>query len=111
MPGHYKAITIVGKPIRRETQYQPAMVQGATLAAKTCEVFATSKPQSPLHSDSSSFPVHLLHMIAPHSQNMTSTQAAALQYLTPSPGCHAGAKAMHPLAAANFRLPGPFRHR
>jgi hypothetical protein len=52
------------------TQRHKRMTIGTTLPAKPSEILATAKPKVPLHSAPLRLPVHLLHMVALHSQHM-----------------------------------------
>jgi hypothetical protein len=74
----HKTIAIVDQPIRSKTQRNPTMVKNTSLLAQTSKIFVTPKAEALLHPTSLRFPVHLLHMVTSHSQNMTPSQAAAL---------------------------------
>lgn len=104
-------IAVVQQPIGGNTQQHPTMVMSAAHPTQAREVFVTAKPEAPLHPASLRFPVHLLHMITPHGQDMTPALAATFQYLTPASRCHASAETMNTLATANLGLPGSFWHR
>jgi hypothetical protein len=80
------------------------------LPAQALEIFVTPKPETPLHSADLRLPVHFLHVISFHRQDVTPAQTATLEHLSPVAGCHARAETMHTLAPPDFWLPGPFCH-
>jgi hypothetical protein len=81
------------------------MAVNLSILAQAQKIFALTKPITPLHPSVLCFPVHLFDMVGLDCQDVPTACAARLQDAASPFSLHPLAKAMHTLAAANFRLP------
>jgi len=84
------------------------MVVRLAMLAYTSEILTPPQTELPLHTAASGFPVHLFHVIGRDGQAVTPMQTTRFQHTPTCAGLHPLPETMHPLAAADFRLPGTF---